>query len=165
MLDVACLPLDTVLPSASQVMPVFLAAQYVTDSEMGAVEQLASAFHTTLMIMIVYYLDRRSRVDENLPSWMVLYGVIFDESGFRLQEFYPVYTGDRTVKPADIGWGASSDCVASSTIRTFTVHELYRGRLIQVLLRVVSRAQEILQKLVQWDGYQRLMMSLLLPIK
>ncbi|PVF91637.1 hypothetical protein CPB86DRAFT_298178 [Serendipita vermifera] len=105
-------------------------------------------------------LHTRRNVDDKLPSWMLLYGIIYGDSGFIIQEHYPVYhrRSQRGDPSSQFGWGAIS-FPASNCVETFLSPPAQRARPLAALQRVVDNAQNLLQKLSAWDGYKRILSS------
>ncbi|KIM20164.1 hypothetical protein M408DRAFT_266670 [Serendipita vermifera MAFF 305830] len=153
-LDVASVPSPKQPYFKPYALPVLMAAQYLYKNKRNVVEELASGFHAIMVIMILYYLDTRSTTSEPLPTWMVLHGLIFNHLGLEVYDFHPVYRS--SVDGTKQGWGASSAFVTNSLDQAFTQQFLDRGRLVAALLRVKSRAHDVLRRLMGWDGYHRL---------
>jgi hypothetical protein len=53
--------------------------------------QLACAFHATIILLILYYLDNRPSPDAPCPPWLFLYGIEYIDSGFKIYAHYPRY--------------------------------------------------------------------------
>jgi hypothetical protein len=134
--------------------PILLAAQYNDGNERAAIEQLAQAFHSTIVLFILYYLDLRDSLDQQIPKWMVLYGIIYNEEGFTIKEFYPAFHfGKDNTFP--FNWGACS-ASAASFIGTFRLPPANRSRSLMALMRIRSHARAILQRFVEWKRWRSL---------
>jgi hypothetical protein len=162
--DIICFPTSTALPWDPPVRPVLLAAQYINRDERAAIEQVAEAFHRTLVLFILYYLALRKSSDEMIPKWMVLYGILYNEEGFSIQEFYPVAHFDShavSSTHSTFSWKAASISTANF-MECFSSPPYYRATAIAALLRIRSHAGGILQKLKEWDSYKGLIESSLI---
>ena len=142
--------------------PLLLAAQFsegVGGRDRKASQQLACGFHSTLIILILYYLDTRSRTGakgSNLPSWMVVYGIIYTKSGFSIHEHYPVFRSSGT---GSGGWWGAASSWALHFEDVFESPSPYRSQSMAALLRICGHTQFVLQNLVNWDGYERAIRS------
>jgi hypothetical protein len=156
-LDVASIPSKSKFMWSRQLAPVLIAAQYGGKDEQLAVEQLAQAFHSTIILLILYYLDTNTTERRPIPEWMILFGVIYHEGGIMIQEFFPtlnIETGSTTGK-SSWSWGASS----SSTVRfdsALVEHPIVRSTLVATLLRIQNRASHLLGKLATWKGFRQI---------
>jgi hypothetical protein len=154
-LDIACLPTGEALPWDPRAIPLLLAAQFSADESRRrqAAGRLACAFHPTMILLILYYLDTRSHRDDSLPPWMFVYGIIYTRSGFSIQEHYPIYQASRVGSAAR--WGAVSSWLETFQY-SFECKSPDRSRSLSALLRICGHAQLILEKLRSWDGYERI---------
>jgi hypothetical protein len=109
--------------------------------------QLACAFHGTLVILILYYLDNRRSSTEHLPHWLYLDGVEYVENGFLIYAHYPRYIYEP--KPH---WEFVSTLVTDKYRNVFqdAVVEL-SVRATAALLRLVTHTHFLLHQLSQWD--------------
>jgi hypothetical protein len=158
---IICFPTPAALPWTPPVRPVLLATQYISGDERAAIEQVAEIFHRTLVLFILYYLDVRKSSDEMIPKWMVLYGVLYNEEGFSIQEFYPVAhfdAHDLSSTHSTFSWKAASISTAVF-MDFFSTPPYYRATAIAALLRIRSHAGGILRKLKEWDSYKHLIES------
>jgi len=141
-------------------LPVLFAAQHcLTGNENHATAQLAHALHQTLLTLVLYYLDTRHALDEQLPVWMVVYGILYHDEGFSIQAHFPVFhfspvdTGKWT--PRTFGWAFYSVPVQLNRRSPFSpLNDSRRGE-IATLLRLQSHARHMLCQLQEWTGYER----------
>ncbi|CCA75853.1 hypothetical protein PIIN_09848 [Serendipita indica DSM 11827] len=154
--DVACLPASDSWIWNQELAPILIAAHYHGKDGESTAEILASSFHATLITFILYYLDTRSSVTDQLPTWMVLFGVAYNEDGITIFEHYPVYRTGRgnNVKP---GWGSRSSEISTQFRSLFDQSDEGRGQSLALLLRIGSHCRQILSHLEQWDGYSRIL--------
>jgi hypothetical protein len=156
--DVACIPSAQTLPWSHFLTPVLLAAQYNDGNRRHSAEILAHTFHYTIIIFILYYLDSRSNEEDPIPSWMILLGIIYDEQGFIIQEYYPTLSCDEKMSNSghvSCKWTACSHESASFG-RTFTYGPPSRSDALAAILRIHSHARYILKKLEAWSGYKHI---------
>jgi hypothetical protein len=153
LVDVVCAPGSTVPGGVPE--PILLAAQYNNGDERTAIEQLAQIFHTTLVLFVLYYLDLRGSLDQQIPKWMVLYGIVYNEEGFTIKEFFPTFHFGKD-KTFPFNWGACSASTTSFT-GTFQLPPANRSRSLMALTRIRSHARAILQRFVEWKRWRSLM--------
>jgi hypothetical protein len=138
---------------------LFTAQQRLKGNDNDAIAQMASALHQTLLTLVLYYLDTRHALDEQLPVWMVVYGIVYHDEGFSIQAHYPVFhfspvdTGEWT--PRTFGWAFYSVPVQINGHSTFSLLSDSRRREIATLLRLQSHARYVLSRLQEWTGYER----------
>jgi len=131
-------------------LPVLYAAEAKTittfdEDRIGS--QLATAFHGTLIILILYYLDTREHLHSPLPPWLFLYGVEYTETGVNITAHYPSYVFD-----GDTGhWELHANLLTKDYFRVFeTGNPILRLRLLAVLLRIRSHSLFVLEQLGKW---------------
>jgi hypothetical protein len=160
---VGYIPTRKALPWDRRAMPILLAAQF-SESRYGhdrrAAETLACALHPTMVLLILYYLDTRSRIEDSLPSWMIIYGIIYTPSGFSVHEHYPNYRPGQVDSPAR--WTFSSTWSAKFEYGLDRPPS-ERGHSLAALLRISGHTQCVLENLRKWDGYQRIVKSNFIP--
>jgi hypothetical protein len=141
-------------------LPILFAAQHCPKGdESHASAQVAYALHQTLLTFVLYYLDTRRSLHEQLPAWMVVYGIIYHDEGFTVQAHFPVFhfsapdTGEWT--PRTFGWAFYSVPVvtfggpsASWRWRSWKQSE------IVTLLRLQSHTRQVLHRLQEWTGHE-----------
>jgi hypothetical protein len=139
-------------------LPVLFAARHcLKGNENNAAAQMAYALHQTLLTLVLCYLDTRHALHEPLPTWMVVYGIIYHEEGFSIQAHFPVFhfspvdTGEWT--PRTFGWAFYS--VPVRTYNTFSPLSDSRRRELVTLLRLQSHARFMLRQLQEWTGHER----------
>ncbi|CCA75763.1 hypothetical protein PIIN_09753 [Serendipita indica DSM 11827] len=153
--DIACIPTSQALPWHSSFAPVLMAAHGGQIASLIAAETLAVSFHTAMILFILYYLDTRKAASDKLPSWMVLYGVIFDHNGFQVQRYYPVYV--QVEDDRSEGWGAASYPASTIPSSVFEAQSRTRSQAAATLLRISSHARFVMSQLAAWDGYSRIL--------
>jgi hypothetical protein len=141
-------------------LPVLFTAQYcIKGNEKDATAQIAYALHQTLLTLVLYYLDTRETLDEQLPTWMVVYGLVYHEEGFSIQAHFPVFhfsrvdTGEWT--PRTFGWAFYSVPVQTNMRSPFSSLSESRRTEIATLLRLQSHARHMLSRLQEWTGHKR----------
>lgn len=138
-----------------QLCPVIIAAAYRTEEEdieaHAAAARLSNTFRITMIILILYYLDTRAQPNTPLPSWMYLMGLVYTETGFTVHVHYPIYHS---------GWKICSSSNTNQFWNISTIEGSQRGRAINTLYRIRGHGLFVLQKLKEWDGYERVVKSL-----
>ncbi|PVF91634.1 hypothetical protein CPB86DRAFT_878406 [Serendipita vermifera] len=156
--DVACIPHPRSLQWSTCITPVLLAAQYEDGDRRHAAEILAQAFHCTIIIFILYYLDSRLTESDPIPPWMILFGVIYNERGFIVQGYHPTvnFRGD-IPSPGNYSfkWAACSREIADFD-RSFQFGPASRSRSLAAILRIHSHTRYIMKKLKNWSGYKQI---------
>jgi hypothetical protein len=151
----ACIPEESDFIWSKRIVPVLIAAQYGGDNEGLAVEQLAQAFHSTIILLILYYLDTNTE-GLPIPEWMILFGIIYHEGGIFIQQFFPTLNeSQNTTGHSTWSWGASSTSAVKFE-RTFVELPTARSALVAALLRIQSRASYLLSKLTAWKGFRQM---------
>jgi hypothetical protein len=137
--------------------PLLFAAQHRGENTGYAAKQLAMAFQPMMMLFVLYHLDCRRSVDEPLPSWMVLYGAVYDEHGLTIHAHTPHFSRPR--KSADIvsdwGWGSASVSIRHDYPSIVHKEPNGRGSFFATLNRIQGHCTHVLEKLQAWDGYER----------
>jgi hypothetical protein len=115
---------------------------------------LAGAFHATLIILILYYLDTRQSIEDRLPPWMIVYGIVYNKTGFLIRQHCPIYyqKDDERRQAGSYGWGAITFPICYFD-NAFTNPPGPRPRALAALQRLSGHAQHILEKLQNWEGY------------
>jgi hypothetical protein len=110
--------------------------------------QLAVAFHATLIILILYYLDNRTSASDPLPEWLYLYGIEYIEHGFIVHVHYPYYEFDGP-QP---GWRFVSSKFTERYSEVFKTTETeLRLSALAFLFHMRSQSMYISEKLKAWE--------------
>jgi hypothetical protein len=110
-----------------------------------------------MISLLLYYLDTRTSEEEPFPSWMVLFGVIYDECGLSIHAHYPevVDFSENISDPARRVWGARSyhlgDALESSLGWDITTWPYILG----ILYRIQGHFRHVMEHLKAWRGYQQ----------
>jgi hypothetical protein len=129
-------------------------AQHRGDNKKTAVEILARSFQPMITLFILYYLDSRTSLDEEMPWWMVLFGVVYDEKGFSIQSFYPAFTPSSPCCQTQ-GWGASSTTVTDFYQDIMQRPPDERSPPLSILYRVQGHCRFVYEQLSKWEGLER----------
>jgi hypothetical protein len=111
-----------------------------------------------MLLFILYYLDTRTRRDEPMPSWMFLFGAVYNEAGFTLHTYHPVFRPPAQIPhgpTCDWGWGAVQADFNVGSYDVFTSPAPRRSTPLVALNRVQGHSRHILECLSKWDGYQQ----------
>ena len=109
--------------------------------------QLACAFHATLIILVLYYLDNRRSSTEPLPPWLYLDAIDYVENGFLIYAHYPQYVYEP--KPH---WKFVSAQVTNAYAQVFQNPRTELSvRATAALLRLVTHTHFLLRKLTKWE--------------
>jgi hypothetical protein len=160
--DVIGIPATSIPDWGPLATPVLFAAQYIRHGHADVYTQLAQVFHQTIIVLILYYLDTRRSIDEPLPSWMYLCGIVYDADGFDIVAHYPLFWSEEE-REGRYGWGASSRLMNRRFWNMFTESPQLRGSGLASLLRIQSHTRFILNQLQAWDGYGRSIQLLTVP--
>jgi hypothetical protein len=118
--------------------------------------QLAVAFHATLIILILYYLDNRTSPSDPLPEWLYLYGIEYIEHGFVVHVHYPYYEFYNPQPGSNSGWEPGWRFASArftdrySEVFKDTETEL-RLSALAFLFHMRSHSMYILEKLKAWE--------------
>ncbi|CAG8560533.1 10552_t:CDS:1, partial [Acaulospora colombiana] len=116
--------------------------------------QLAVAFHATLIILILYYLDNRSSGSDPLPAWLFLYGIEYTEHGFFVHVHFPYYHFDGP----NPGWGFVSAKFTDEFSKVFKNGDTdLRLSALALLFRMRSQAMFVMEKLKEWKRAPRVL--------
>jgi hypothetical protein len=133
---------------ASKLLPVLFAGECKQGDKHteNTKAQLACAFHATLVILVLYYLDNRRSSTEPLPHWLYLDAVDYVENGFLIYAHYPRY-----IYEPEPHWEFVS------TIITKKYQEVFQDSMVEysvqataALLRLVTHTYFVLHQLRQW---------------
>jgi hypothetical protein len=149
------IPNKAVLPWDYDDRIVLFAAQYLSGPLDDAITRLAHSLHSGINILILYYLETRREVYQPLPNWMYLYGIIYTESGFRIYAHYPLYQPELDTRNGVGGWFARSKSIEFDVGDVFNERAHKRASAIAALLRIQSHIRFVLNRLKQWDGFNR----------
>ena len=103
----------------------------------------------TLTELILFYLDTRSTVDQPMPPWLFLFGILYTEQGFEVYAHYPRYEGGI--------WGATSLPLKAFTVFEGVDDQQERLRALAVVLRMQSHDLFLLRQLKKRDGHNRVL--------
>lgn len=106
---------------------------------------LAAAFHATLILLVLMYLDTRRSSSEMMPAWMYLYGLAYDEQGFSVYIHFP--------KPRVSGDRLEWDFVSLLLTSKFKAIDYDRGRRMRALaflFKIRSHSFFLLEQLRSW---------------
>jgi hypothetical protein len=134
-------------------MPVIFAGECKTKKSQNKRTrvQLAVAFHATLIILILYYLDNRSSVSDPLPQWLYLYGIEYTEHGFVVHVHYPYYQFNPTEQDEEAGWRFASALFTDKYSKVFKNGDTgLKLSALSFLFRMRSQGMFILEKLKAW---------------
>jgi hypothetical protein len=120
--------------------------------------QLATAFHATLIILILYYLDTRKELTSDLPPWLFLYGIEYTEFGVNICAHFPSYEFD-----GGLGrWCLESKIITQDYGNVFlTSNKPQRMRLLSNLYRIRSHSVFVLEQLQEWSRAEKVLGVLL----
>lgn len=91
-LSLACHVSPERLPWEIEHLPLLFVAQYCPkEDESCAKAHMAHSLHQTLTTLVLYYLDTRSSLSEQLPGWMVVYGITYHGDAFTIHAHFPVF--------------------------------------------------------------------------
>lgn len=156
--DYICCAKPSNARSFGDIRLLLFAAQYEKDDARSAVELLAKAFQPMMTLFILYYLDTRTSREALMPSWMVLFGIVYDENGFSVQSYFPSFQlpleGSSHLHQ-DVGWTANAWSVTNEECETMRRAPNQRGTMIGILMRLQSHCRHVLEQLEKWDGYER----------
>lgn len=154
-IDYACQATLGNIPLRKHSLMLF-GVQYKRFDTKRAVETLAKAFQPMMTLFILYYLDTRTSLEEEMPWWMVLFGVLFDKEGVLIQSFYPVFNPhSHQSRSVDIGWGANSTTVTDYYNDTMRRPPYDRNRTLGIFYRIQGHCGFVFEQLSRWDGLQR----------
>jgi len=139
--------LDDRVHSVTPTLMLF-GVHYSGEDGRAAIDILARAFQPMMALFILYYLDSRTSVDEEMPRWMVLFGVVHDEKGIIIQSYYPIFN-----KPD--GWGACSTRVTDDYYDTMQLAPYNRNAALNALYRVQGHCRFVYEQLSRWEGLRR----------
>ena len=110
-------------------------------------KSLALALQGSLNILILYYLSTRKSFDGTLPTWLFIYGILYDEYGAKIFAHYPRLVEIPGQKPL---WGYGSAMVTNERGAVF---EITSGdySFAQALLRVQAHTLHLMDKLQAWN--------------
>jgi len=145
--------------SFSNLMPVLFAAECKLNGRYDpdkAHAQLATAFHGTLILLVLYYLDTRESFTMALPPWPFLYGIIYTQFSITIYAHHPSYDHQRR------RWVNVSRLVSNDYEYAFdTGDPNTQLRLLAVLFKIRSHTLFVLEQLQKWDRAQTVLSVLL----
>jgi hypothetical protein len=163
-LDFTCRVRPDIMGWSEELCPLLFAAQYAGSGREQAVTRLAKAFQPMMTLLILYYLDCRLSRKEEMPSWMILFGVIYDESGLSIRAHYPCFNSPRIASKStrSHGWGSTSRSMGNNFI--WLVHEEphTRGSLFATLNQIQGHCLYVMEKLQTWNGFEAAVSRLLI---
>lgn len=132
----------------SSLMPIIFAGECKKNEYKEQTKaQLAAAYHATLIILILYYLDTRPATNSYLPNWLHLYGIEYTEFGFKMYALFPDYHFDeeRWVFTCRL----HTDCF-QSVFRDGSDVDIYQA--LVAIVHAKSHALFIAKKLEDWTN-------------
>lgn len=112
---------------------------------MKVVNRLSHYLQTTLVTLILYYLDTGGTPTEKLPSWMSLYLLTYNQTEVAIFTCFPLFRVRRNPPKEKQGeWGFH--CMPLETVApVFMDNRKWTLRLIGSLLRIQNHCRYILQ--------------------
>jgi len=109
--------------------------------------QLACAFQSTMVILIILYLDTRHSSWSACPPWLFLYGIEYIEDGIRIHAHHPSYNFDEK------RWELISSVVTDNFNTIFDREVLPPRRLqaLAALFKIRSHSLFVLDQLKKWE--------------
>lgn len=155
-IDYTCRVKQDAMGWQEDLCPLLFAAQFVVLEEERAIEQLAKAFQPMMTLFILYYLDFRTSRRQRLPSWMVLYGAVYDNSGLSIRAHYPCFDPPQMgSKPSGgRGWGSVSRKMGNDYRNLIFSDPTERGSFFATLNRIQGHCAYVLEMLQKWDSYK-----------
>ena len=156
-LDYSCRVSSAEMGWPPELCPLLFAAQYKANDPARAKRILASAFHPMMILLILYYLDTRGSVEDPLPSWMVLFGVVYDERGLNIHAHYPEivdrphYQSGSTKRV----WGTRSRQLGKPSEEFWEWDLGSRPKMLATLCRIQGHCRNVLDRLKSWQGYRQ----------
>jgi hypothetical protein len=156
-LDYSCRVSSAEMGWPPELCPLLFAAQYKANDHARAKRILASAFHPMMILLILYYLDTRNSVEDPLPSWMVLFGVVYDERGISIHAHHPEivdrphYQSGSTERV----WGARSRQLGKPYEEFWEWSLGRRPKMLATLCRIQGHCRYVLDRLKSWQGYRQ----------
>ncbi|CAG7850322.1 SubName: Full=Uncharacterized protein {ECO:0000313/EMBL:CCA75764.1} [Serendipita indica DSM 11827] len=139
-----------------KLMPVFFAGECKPShkyDEWDVPAQLASAFHGTLVILVLYYLDNRANTRDPLPPWLFLYGIGYTEKNVMVYSHHPAYRPDKDTAIPRWHFVSSELYTFPSAFRDGR----RRCRLLSALYRIRSHSLFVLEQLQQWERAKKVL--------
>ena len=110
-------------------------------------QSLASSLQGSLNILILYYLSTRKTLNDTLPTWLFIYGILYDECGAKIFAHYPRLVEIPGQEPF---WGYGSAMVTNNQGSVFTTISGDYS-FAQALLRIQGHTLRLMGKLEAWD--------------
>ena len=129
-------------------------ASDTTPDPLYGAPQVAPVVMPVLVMFILFYLDTRERLDEDLPPWSFIFSLLYNHEGYNIYVHYPRY--DRARKM----WGAYSMRFFSEHERIFRSAPYARMRIhaLAIFQRMQSHELFVLERFMEWTkrgGYER----------
>ncbi|CCA76055.1 hypothetical protein PIIN_10055 [Serendipita indica DSM 11827] len=158
--DYSCRAVGSAMGWSDNLTPVLFAAHCEGGNPQEALEILAATFHQTMILFILYYLDTRSTWDEDMPGWMVLYGITYSSEmqGFRIHAYHPIFESpeDPNAPHSSASWGAVSTNLVTGFKGVWRQDPWCREPLLATLSRIQGHCMDVLSRLRAWSGYSKL---------
>ena len=153
--DYSCRVPPTEIGWPPELCPLLFAAQYKGDDQAEAKRVLACSFHPMMILLLLYYLDTRTSEEEPLPSWMVLFGIIYNEHGLSIHAHYPdvVNLSDNSSNSIRHVWGARSYQLGNPLDHFWDRNS--RPYILGTLYRIQGHCRHVLEQLKSWRGYRQ----------
>jgi hypothetical protein len=143
--------------------PLLFAAQFSASEAFRrpgldlAIWKLDQAFQPTMALLTLYYLDTRLSPSDPLPSWMVLFGLVYTESSVYIRGHCPHLRNDtqdvRNI--AETPWWTATSWDVESHKEMLLFAPKFRGRLLCTLCDIQRHCKLVLEHLKAWEGYGR----------
>jgi hypothetical protein len=146
-----------------ELSPLLFAAHYAGSDREHAIVQLAKAFQPMMTLFILYYLDCRASRKEVMPSWMILFGIVYGESGLSIRAHYPCFNPSpiSSKSTRSRGWGSASHSMGNDYVGLIYDDPSRRSSLLATLNRIQGHCLYVMQRLQAWNGYKAAVSRLL----
>ncbi|CCA76656.1 hypothetical protein PIIN_10646 [Serendipita indica DSM 11827] len=157
--DYSCRAVGSAMGWSDDLTPVLFAAHDEGENPQNALETLAATFHQTMILFILYFLDTRSTWDEEMPGWMVLYGITYSSKmqGFTIHAYHPIFESpeDPNAPHSSGSWGAVSLEIVKGFRGVWGQDPWCREPLLATLTHIKGHCMDVLSRLRAWPGYSK----------
>ncbi|KIM24090.1 hypothetical protein M408DRAFT_41217, partial [Serendipita vermifera MAFF 305830] len=153
--DYACRATTKSMNWREEMCPLLFAAHFcpLEDGETPSPSmQMAATFRPMISLLILYYLDTRTKIDDLIPPWMILFGITYDRNGLVVWGHTP---WSQQEHDGESRWSAKIWNLSDTYSEILRVPPSDRGTLLSMLNRIQGHCQYVLQQLKTWDGYDR----------
>jgi hypothetical protein len=159
------IPIHPPLPWDFSLVPILFAAHPGQAEKTEAQLQIASSLHPAMVILILYYLDTRKRVDDPLPSWLFLFGLLYTRFGVEIIAHVPAYQRKhqnqvKSHNGDNPGWRSHSWLLDKQYTSFFDTNPSSRQYPIAALLKIRAHTHFVLERLREWSGYKHTLQQL-----